>query len=145
MFKKALAVAGICLIGAASVAYAADMHDQRISEMKKIGGSLGAMVAIVKGKKPYDAGTVKTSLETISATIKTFPELFPGSAHDGDAEASPKIWENKDDFKAHAAKLGADADKLLADLPADQAAVGAALHTLGGNCAACHKAYRIKD
>jgi cytochrome c556 len=31
----------------------------------------------------------------------------------------------------------------LAQLPADQAGVGATLKTLGGDCGACHQAYRI--
>ena len=61
-----------------------------------------------------------------------------------ETEASPKIWEAMDDFKAKAVKLGADADTVLASLPADQAAVGAALGAIGPNCAACHEVYRVK-
>ena len=49
-----------------------------------------------------------------------------------------------DDFKAKAAKLGADADVALAQLPADQAGVGAALGIIGKSCGDCHQAYRVK-
>jgi len=70
-------------------------------------------------------------------------DLKPGT-ETGDEEASPKIWENMDDFKARAAKLSTDAETVLAQLPADAAGVGAALNTLGGNCGGCHQLYRIK-
>jgi cytochrome c556 len=144
MIKKILAVSVLCLLGASAVALASDLGDQREAAMKKIGGSVAQMAGIAKGEKPYDAATVKTSLETISATIKTFPDLFPADKPDSDGHAKPEIWENMADFKAHAAKLGSDADMLLAQLPADQAAVGAALGTLGKNCSGCHQDYRLK-
>lgn len=61
-----------------------------------------------------------------------------------ETEASPKIWENMEDFKEKAAKLGGDAEKILAQLPADQAGVGAALGILGKDCSSCHETYRLK-
>ena len=42
------------------------------------------------------------------------------------------------------ATAGTDADALVAQLPADQAAVGASLQTLGKDCGACHETYRLK-
>lgn len=144
MIKRTLAVVGLCLFGAAAAVSAQDFGADRESTMKKIGGSLGALSAIAKGEKPYDAEVVKTSLTTVSESIKVFPTYFPEGSEQASEEASPKIWENKADFEARAAKLGADADALLAELPADQAAVGVALGTLGKNCAACHENYRLK-
>ncbi|MBY5337820.1 cytochrome c [Rhizobium leguminosarum] len=138
----AVAIAGMAF---GSVTAADGTHDSRIALMKKIGGSAGAMAAIAKGEKPYDAETVKTALTTIAATAKVFPDQFKPGTETGDKEASPKIWENMDDFKARAAKLSTDAETALAQLPADPAAVGATINTLGANCAGCHKAYRIKD
>ncbi|RVL03206.1 cytochrome c, partial [Sinorhizobium meliloti] len=49
-----------------------------------------------------------------------------------------------EDFKEKAAKLGGDAEKILAQLPADQAGVGAALGILGKDCSSCHETYRLK-
>lgn len=144
MMKKILALATLCLFSASAIAMAANMHEEREAAMKKVGGATGALGAMAKGEKPYDAETVKNSLTTISATIKTFPDLFPAGSEEGDPEASPKIWENMDDFKARAAKLGETADALLAELPADQAALGAAMGKLGANCGGCHELYRIK-
>ena len=96
-------------------------------------------------EKPYDAEAVKAALTTISETAKAFPDQFKPGTEQGDKEASPKIWENMADFKARADKLSADADTILAQLPADQAGVGGALKTLGANCGGCHQAYRIKE
>ncbi len=121
-------------------------HDARVAMMKKIGGATGALAGIAKGEKPYDAEAVKAALTTISETAKAFPDQFgPGTENaSADSEASPKIWENMDDFKARSAKLGTDADTLLAQLPADAAGVGAGLKTLGANCGGCHQNYRVK-
>ncbi|WP_455874958.1 c-type cytochrome [Rhizobium yanglingense] len=119
-------------------------HEAREALMKKVGGSAGAMTAIAKGEKPYDAEVVKAALTTISETAKVFPDQFKPGTETGDKAASPKIWENMDDFKARAAKLSSDAEKILAQLPADAAGVGGALKTLGTNCGGCHENYRIK-
>jgi cytochrome c556 len=121
-------------------------HEMREGMMKKIAGSAGVLAGIAKGDKPYDADAVKTALTTISETAKLFPEQFkPGTEKSPDKLASPKIWENMADFTARADKLSSDAQMALATLPADQAAVGATLKTIGGNCGGCHQAYRLKD
>ena len=145
MMKNVLTLTVCCLLSAGVALAATNYGHERETAMKKIGHSAAALAAIAKGKAKYDAATVKTSLETISTTIKTFPELFPSGSEHADRAASPKIWENNADFRAHAAKLGADADALLASLPADQKAVGAALGKLGQTCSACHQSYRLKD
>ena len=144
MMKRVLAAAILCLFGATAVVSAENQHDNRKAAMKKIGGAMGAMVKIAKGEEPYDADTVKASLTTISTTIKVFPEYFPAGSEKDDEVAAPAIWAKMDDFKSHAHKLGSTADMLLAQLPADQAAVGAAAGKLGDNCAACHKSFRLK-
>jgi cytochrome c556 len=128
---------------AAGAVTAAEPQEVREGLMKKIGGSIGALGAIAKGDKPYDAPVVKASLTTISTSIKAFPNQFPEGSI-GTSEASPKIWENKADFEAKAASLGADADMLLAQLPADQAGVAAAVGKLGPHCGDCHQVYRVK-
>ncbi|MBP1859707.1 c-type cytochrome [Rhizobium herbae] len=140
MILTALVIAGC---GVSAVIAADDPVKIREGLMKQIGGSMGALAGIAKGEKPYDAETVKTALTTISTNIKAFPDQFPAGS-EANSEASPKIWESTDDFKAHAAKLGADADTVLAQLPADQAGVGAALGVIGKNCGDCHQLYRVK-
>ena len=143
-WKAIVAAAALASIALGSVVAADGTHDSRIGMMKKIGGATGALGAIAKGDKPYDADIVKTSLTTIAETAKAFPDQFNPQSDKGDAEVNPKIWDNLDDFKSKAAKLSTDAETALAQLPADKAGVGATLKTLGGACGACHQAYRIK-
>ncbi|WEX79123.1 cytochrome c [Sinorhizobium numidicum] len=141
-FMLAAVLAGV---GVTAVTAADEPQAVRQQLMKKVGAAAGALSGIAKGEKPYDADIVKASLATISETVKIFPNHFPEGSETGmETEASPKIWENMGDFKAKAAKLGSDAEKLLAELPADQAGVGAALGVLGKDCGSCHETYRLK-
>ena len=144
MLKRVLVATAICLMGATAVISAENQHENREATMKKIGGAMGALAGIAKGQAAYDAEVVKTALTTMKESITVFPTYFPAGSEKDDDESSPKIWENKADFEAKAAKLAADADMLLAQLPADQAAVGAAMGTLGADCGACHELYRVK-
>jgi cytochrome c556 len=141
---KAIAAAAL-FAGAAfgSVAAADGTHDSRVAMMKKIGGAAGALGGIAKGDKPYDAEAVKAALTTIAETSKAFPAQFGPDSDKTDKEVNAKVWDNMDDFKAKAAKLSTDAETALAQLPADRAAVGAALKSLGADCGACHQAYRV--
>lgn len=142
IFLAAVALAGL---GATAVVAADEPQVVRQEMMKKIGGAMGALAGIAKGEKPYDAAVVTASLTTISETSKAFPDQFPAGSESGfETEATPKIWETMDDFKAKADKLSADAEATLASLPADQAGVGAALGGIGKNCGGCHEVYRVK-
>ncbi|HEV7434387.1 MAG TPA: cytochrome c [Pseudorhizobium sp.] len=117
----------------------------RQSQMKAIGQSMGALGAIAKGEKPYDASVVQTSLETISANAKAFPDQFPAGTETGmETEAAPAIWENPEDFREKSEKLAGVADTLLAAMPTDQAGVGSAMKALGATCGDCHETYRLK-
>nr|CAD6421711.1 cytochrome C556 [Rhizobium sp. Q54] len=113
--------------------------------MKEIGRSVGALGAIAKGEKPYDAAVVEQSLTTISTNIQAFPDQFPPGSEEGhETEALPAIWEKPDEFRAGAEKLHAEAQALLAAMPADQVGVGAAMQRLGPVCSDCHETFRVK-
>ncbi|NRP71261.1 Cytochrome c-556 [Ensifer psoraleae] len=143
--RALMLAAALAGLGVTAVTAADEPQAVRQQLMKKVGQAAGALNGIAKGEKPYDAEIVKASLTTISETVKVFPNHFPAGSETGlETEASPKIWENMDDFKAKAAKLGTDASTLLAQLPSDQAGVGAALGILGKDCSSCHESYRLK-
>ncbi|MGK9050260.1 cytochrome c [Neorhizobium sp. CSC1952] len=110
--------------------------------MKANGQAAGALGAIAKGEKPYDAATVRSALTTISTDMKAFPDQFPAGSDTGKTKALPAIWQNPDGFRALSAKLASEAEALVATLPADRAGVGAALGRLGPICSECHKTYR---
>ncbi len=141
---KLRTIAASIMIGClcAGAVSAAGEVEKREGLMKGIGGAMGALGAIAKGEKPYDAETVKTAVTTISANAKAFPDQFPAGSEGG--AAAPAIWQNFADFKSKSQKLGSDADAVLAQLPTDQASVGAAMKTLGADCSSCHQTYRLK-
>lgn len=144
-FKTLAVAAALAVIGAGAGVAADEPQVVRQDMMKKVGGAMGALSGIAKGEKPYDAEVVRASLTTLSEVGKAFPDQFPAGSEEGaETEASPKIWETPDDFRAKSEKLAADAEAVLAGLPADQAGVGAALGTIGPNCGGCHEAYRLK-
>lgn len=143
--KIALAAAAVAIFGVGAAVAAGEPQAVRQEMMKQVGGAVGALGAIAKGEKPYDAAVVKASLTKLSEVGKAFPDQFPAGSETGmDTEASPKIWENMADFKAKSAALATAADTQLASMPADQAGVGAAMKAIGGTCGDCHQSYRLK-
>lgn len=118
----------------------------RQDDMKLIGRSMGQLGAIAKGQQDYDPVVVEGALSSIASAARDFPGHFPDGSQTGNAtEASPAIWQNMADFTALSDKLASQADALLADLPEDQTAVGQAMQTLGANCGACHRLYRVSN
>lgn len=135
------------LFGIVGTAALAQQEPQAVRQslMKEIGQSMGAMGAIAKGEKPYDADVVRTSLTTINMNIKEFPDQFPAGSESGmETEAKLEIWSNMEDFQAKAEKLESTSASLLEDIPADQQGVQQAMQTLGPVCSACHESYRVK-
>lgn len=140
-------VVGVLLLGFCAVSAQQDALKNAQTVMKSTSKSTGALVAMVKGEKPYDQATVEASLAVLEQTAKKLPTLFPdgmkGQSSDDDYSPSPKIWENKADFDAHIAtyaKAVADAGSSVKNL----ATLKAAVLTIGKSCTGCHEIYRIK-
>ena len=142
LFMAAALVTGLGL----TAAIAADEPQVvRQEMMKKVGGAMGAIGAIVKGEKPFDAEVVKASLTTMVDVSKDFPNHFPAGSETGfETEATAKIWENPEDFKAKSAELAKVAEAQLAAMPTDQASTGAVMKAVGATCSSCHETYRVK-
>lgn len=105
LFFPALGSAAVLV---ASIGLAqADAIADRQAIMKDLGRSVGQIAPVVKGEKPFDAAAVLAALEKIDADAKKLDvdTLFPAGSDQGDTEASPKIWENKDDFVKHVEKF----------------------------------------
>ena len=147
MKNLVLAAGALALCLGTGVVVAEDAPQMlRQDDMKSIARSMGQLSKIAKGENAYDPVVVEGALSDIADSARDFPTHFPPDSKTGNGtEASPAIWENMDDFTAKANSLAKDADTLLANLPADQAAVGQAMKTLGANCGACHKLYRVKN
>ena len=80
MRLKTLAIAA-CLSGLGLSFAVAQEEPQAVrqAQMKAVGQSMGALGAITKGEKPYDAAVVQAALEAISANMETFADQFPAA------------------------------------------------------------------
>src|ERR1700754_3640542 len=146
MMRTALVV-GALLLGAGAVLAQQDLVKQNQDTMKANAKNLGAMVAMVKGEKPYDQATVTAGLAQLEETAKKLPTSFPDSIKGmnpgGDYEVSPKIWDDKAGFKAKIdsfAKVVADAKSKTTALDGLKANVPA----IGKEGGSCHETFRIK-
>ncbi|MGA7806074.1 c-type cytochrome [Bradyrhizobium sp.] len=146
--RRSVLVIGMLVLGAAAAMAQEDLVKQDQAVMKANAKNLGAMVAMVKGEKPYDQATVDASLAVLQNTAKKLPTMFPdsikGQNPDGDYHSSPKVWEDKAGFAAHIAsftKVVSDAKGKIRDLETLKAITPG----IGKECGGCHETYRLKN
>ncbi|MFP8966660.1 c-type cytochrome [Pokkaliibacter sp. CJK22405] len=79
-----------------------------------------------------------------AASDRAFSSFVPGTeAGVADSEASKKIWQDPDGFKAAQGKFHDALGKVSAAADArDSDALTAAVGELGGSCKGCHSSYR---
>lgn len=134
-------LAACLLVGTA--AYADPIVDRKAA-MKKVGGSMGAAVKMLKGQMDYDPAVALEAFTTMNTVAKGFGELFPvGSETGGETTANPKIWSDADGFKAALVKFDEDTAAAMEAKPADMDAFKAAFGKVAGNCKSCHETYRV--
>src|SRR3984893_9344712 len=106
---RTVVIAGTLLLGVGAVMAQGDQVKQTQTVMKGNGKNAGALVAMIKGEKPYDQATVDAALAQFDDTAKKLPTLFPvsikGKQFEGDYSTSSKIWEDKAGFSEHAASF----------------------------------------
>lgn len=147
IFKSAalaLCLVSVTAVGTPALADDAGEIKYRQAVMKSIGGHMGAIVGILKGRSANKDHLVThargiTNLAGITGTI------FPPGSDFGETEALPAVWEKPDEF-AKAVRMFeiAAKDMLAASESGDMAAVGTALGKLGGSCKNCHENFREK-
>jgi cytochrome c556 len=129
-----------------ALAQDADAIKNRINVMKvTVSGAVRTGFLMTTGKQDFNAAEAKKAMETVATAIATFPSLFPPGSENIQDRASPEIWKNMDDFKARAAKLGADATAAAAAADKGLDAFKAAFNTMGENCGGCHSKYRLEE
>jgi cytochrome c556 len=145
---RAVVIAGTLLLGVSAVVAQQDQVKQAQTYMKGNGKNAAALVAMVKGEKPYDQATVDTALAQFADTASKLPTLFPdgskGLKTEGDYSASSKIWEDKAGFSEHIAsfsKAVTDAKASIKDLDT----LKASFPGIGKQCGGCHETYRVKN
>jgi cytochrome c556 len=121
---------------------------ERRETMKDIGDQMKAIYAVVDAKSGDMADMQKRALQ-VKADVAKAATLFPaGTSTDdfpGKTHALPAIWKDMDSFKADAANLEAQADKLAAAAQGgDMAAFAAQFAATGKACGTCHTNFRAK-
>ena len=141
--KKALtaALAGAMVLATAALAHQGVQNVAvmaRMDGMSAIGANMKTLGAMAKGQIAFDAGQANEAVAEEAARI---PSLFEAQETDPKSEALPVIWSEFDRFIAIADDLEAAATAAAGALngPED---LGPALKAIGGQCSACHKAYR---
>jgi len=145
--KRSIVVLGVLVLGLGAVMAEQDQVKSTQAQMKGNGKNAGALVAMIKGEKPYDQATVDAAIPQFSDTATKLPTLFPeslkGKPFDGDYSPSSKIWEDQAGFSEHIAsfaKVVGDAKGKIKNLDT----LKAELNIIGKQCGGCHETYRIK-
>jgi cytochrome c556 len=147
MFRRlavAVAAASFAAVAATAVLAQSDVVKERQTLLKEFGTATRPVGGMLRGGTPFDLATVQAALDTYIKNAKVLPTLFPeGSGPGPDTEALATIWQNKADFDARFAKLGADAAAARAAIT-DEASFKANFPAVVRNCGACHDTYRLK-
>ena len=143
--KRIVVVVGVLLLGVGAVMAQEDALKKAQTYMKGNGKNAAALVAMVKGEKPYDQAAVDTALAQFAETARKLPTLFPdsmkGMQPEGDYRISPKVWEDKAGFAEHAASFG----KVVSDAKIkDLDSLKVTLPVIGKQCGGCHETFRVK-
>ncbi|HEX4050819.1 MAG TPA: cytochrome c [Steroidobacteraceae bacterium] len=158
MKKKiiSLAVAGLVTVGVAATVMAQGGRpspDQqaasfRQSLMTVINNVAGPMMAMQRGRMPYDAKVVARNARELSALAEIIPQAFEhdtSSATDLKTTALPVVWQNHDKFLSNATKLHGEAQALAkAAQGGSEDDVKSAIMSTGAVCGQCHMEFREK-
>ena len=141
MFKKTAFLLALSLCATPSHA---DPVETRRAAMDQVRVGAATLVPMIKGETEFDPVIAELALRmTYAAALAFEGDLFPeGSTSKG---ANPNIWATLEDFDAKRADFSADAAMAVKAKPMDLDALKAAYQPLLEDCAACHKAYRIKN
>lgn len=119
----------------------------RQAVMKAIGGHMGSMAAVAKGKVSF-VSHVAEHARGINGMSKLVLDIFPknsGPMDSANTRALPAIWDKWPEFKAASKAMQLESAKLVKVAEGgDVGAIGAQLKNLGKACGGCHKPFRAK-
>ncbi len=128
----------------ASAAEPEDIIKYRQGVMKSVGGHMGALTQIVRGKVDYP-DDAQYHAESIARSMKTVLSLFPADSDFGETRALESVWSKPDEFKKVAEAAGAAAEELAQAYRSGGGDVGEKFEALGEACKACHKDFREEE
>jgi len=141
MMKRILLAVAVAALGVTAVVAQGDPIAARKALMKENNNQGRIVRDMADGKQPFDLAAVKKAFASFQNASAKLPDLFPESSKAGDTRALPAIWEKSAEFKAAAAKFGADAKAAEASTK-DLNSLKAAFAEVGKNCGSCHQAFR---
>jgi cytochrome c556 len=146
---RRLIFAGVAL-AVGFVTTAAFAVDDPILTRKKLMQANGAVFygvanGILKGEIPFNPVVAASVLRTNSAVAYSFGDYFPEDSQEGDTRASPKIWEEMEEFQQYLADFQAAADAAIAADPQTPEAFQTAMEDIGQTCQQCHDEFRLAD
>jgi cytochrome c556 len=141
-------LAGVLLAGVSAVTAQQEQVTTTQLAMKSNLKSALTLSDMVKDKKPYDQAAVNTALTELEDVGKRFPALFPASIKglkpEGNYYASDKVWTERAEFEARAAKFAqavSDAKGKINDI----GSLKAVFPDINSACLGCHETFRIKN
>jgi cytochrome c556 len=123
-----------------------------IKERQENFKAIGAAFKAVRGQLESDApdfALIAAKADDINARAQRIPNHFPAltGVNEGyDTEALATIWQKPEEFKAAAAKLADESEKLATIAgEGNKDAVAAQAMAMGGACKGCHDQFRLDD
>jgi cytochrome c556 len=113
--------------------------------MQSNGASMGAAQAMIKGETPFSAAVAMAALQNFEGVGYAFGDYFPEGSDQGETRASPKIWEEMEEFQQYLADFREDAAAGVAAKPETLEAFQAAIGAVGENCQRCHEEFREEN
>lgn len=90
-----------------------------------------------------DFASIASKADDIAIFADHMPDYFPAGSDQSPSEASPRIWQEFDEFRSAAAANAMAARQLAsAARAADREAVLTALALTGASCKSCHKSFK---
>ena len=141
-----LAISTMAFMGLAQMSTAsADSHliKHRKSIMKAVGGTMGGLAAVAKGKVSINQGVpISHAMYELS---KASLHIFPEGSDFGETRAKEEIWNKKAEFTAAMDAFVKAAKNLSAvSHKKDKGQFAKAFGAVGKSCKGCHSTFRTK-
>ena len=123
-----------------------DALKYRKAAMTLIGAHFGALGAMARGDRPFDAAVATANAQVMEMASKLpFEAMFVAGTHDNaNTTAKGNIVTDKDKFLAGAKRMQDEVVKLVAAAKTDQAGLRTQFGAVGQTCKACHTDYRTQ-
>jgi cytochrome c556 len=109
------------------------------------GAGMGAVQGMVKGEIAFDPRIAMAALQGFEGVGYAFGDYFPEGSDQGETRASPKIWEEMEEFQQYLAEFRDASAAAVAAKPESLEALQAVLGPIGDGCQQCHEEFREEE